>query len=87
MPEEEKEVKKISRLILKKGDVLVVTFDNRLPVRATRQLREQLRGMFPKNGILFLPSTVNLSVIGKEQITEYVSHVDLWSLFDDEGEE
>ncbi len=83
--------KKIERLILKDNDVLVVKVPNHFfhAKKAVMSLYTQIKKqMLPrKNKILMLPYDIELSVIGKEQIEEYISHIDLWSLFDEEGDE
>jgi hypothetical protein len=81
--------KKIERLILKDDDVLVVTVPKQYFMKegkAVLSLHKRLKEMLlpRKNKILILPEVINISVIGKEQIDEYISHIDLWSLFDDE---
>jgi len=87
------ESKKVTRLILKDDDVLVVhvplEYFRRGEGRAVLSVHKRLKEMLlpRKNKILILPEVIELSVIGKEQIEEYVSHVDLWSLFDEEGEQ
>ena len=80
----------IKRIILKDDDVLVVTVPEHFFMRKKareaiyKQIKKQL---FPrKNKVLMLPEAIQLSVIGKEKIQEYVSEIDLWSLFDEEGE-
>ena len=83
--------KKIERLILKDDDILVVKLPNQAfyNKKITTAFYTQIKkNLLPrKNKILLLPDSIELSVIGKEQIEEYVSHIDLWSLFDEEGEE
>jgi hypothetical protein len=87
------ESKKVSRLILKDEDILVVhcplEYFRRGEGRAVLSVHKRLKEMLlpRKNKILILPEVIELSVIGKEQIEEYISHVDLWSLFDEEGEQ
>lgn len=87
------ESKKVTRLILKDDDVLVVhvplEYFRRGEGRAVLSVHKRLKEMLlpRKNKILILPEVIELSVIGKEQIEEYISHVDLWSLFDEEGEQ
>jgi hypothetical protein len=85
------EQKHIQRLILKDDDILVlhlpyVVFQRKDAMRSLyTQIKKQL--LPRKNKILVLPEDFQLSVIGKEQIKEYVSSVDFWDLWDDEGEE
>lgn len=83
--------KKVNRLILKEEDILVVHVPNEafhrkdIVLAIHKQIRKQI--MPKKNKIMVLPESIRLSVIGKDKIEEYVSHIDLWSLFDEEGEE
>lgn len=83
--------KQVQRLILKTDDVLVIKipqvwFRNR---NITRSFYEQIKKkLLPrKNKILVLPEEIELSVIGEKEVKEYISNVDLWSLWDEEGEE
>ena len=82
---------KIHRLILKDDDILVIKvpdsyFRHQAAIKALyTQIKKQI--LPKKNKILMLMNSVDISVIGKKEIEEYVSHVDLWSLFDEEGEE
>ena len=81
--------KKVERLILKEGDVLVV----KVPVNlfshknAMRSFYTQIRkSLMPrKNKILVIPDNIDISVIGEEEIKEYITNIDLWELW--EGEE
>lgn len=82
--------KKVQRLILKEEDVLVV----KVPVawmnrQTTRSIYEQIKKkLLPrKNKVLLLPSDIDLSVISEKQVKEHISNIDLWSLWDEEGEE
>jgi len=83
--------KKIQRLILKEEDVLVVKvplewFTNRVSLHSF--YREIKKKLLPrKNKILMIPEEMGLSVIGKREIKEHISNVDLWSLWDEDGEE
>ena len=82
--------KKIQRLILKDTDILVVKVPTHMfkpiPIKSIyTQIKKQL--LPRKNKILILPDAIEISVIGKEKIEEYVSHIDLWSLFDEDGDE
>lgn len=85
------EDKKIARLILKDEDILVVKvpmglFTRKAVVKSFYiQIKKQL--LPRKNKILMLPEDIKMEVIGKEQIQEYISQVDLWNLFDEDGEE
>ena len=82
---------KVKRLILKDTDILVVSvsdnyFQRKVIIESIyKQIKKQI--LPRKNKILILPSSTQLSVIGKEEVEEYISHVDLWSLFDEDGEE
>ena len=79
----------IQRLILKDGDVLVV----KVPGGLSRNLYDALykrikKQLLPrKNKILILPNAINFTVIGEKEIREHISNVDLWSLWDEDGEE
>jgi len=85
------EDKKIRRLILKDEDILVVYvptnfFTHKKAIRSLyTQIKKQL--LPRKNKILMLPNDITMEVVGQEQIKEYISQIDLWSLFDEEGEE
>ena len=87
------ESKKVTRLILKDDDVLVVhvpvDYFTRQQGKAVLSVHKRLKEMLlpRKNKILILPEVIDLSVIGKEQVEEYISHVDLWGLFEEEGEQ
>lgn len=81
----------VTRLILKEDDILVIQvpqgyFATKSIVKSIyQQIKKQL---LPRpNKILILPDTLKLSVIGKDKVEEYVSHVDLWNLFEDERDE
>lgn len=82
------EEKKIQRLILKDDDILVVKLSNSILADRSITMRfyEGLRKkLLPrKNKILMLPKEVELAVIGKEEIKEYISNIDLWNLFDED---
>jgi len=81
----------VNRLILKDSDVLLI----RVPLRLF-QNKETLMGIYAnikkkllpkKNKIMILPTEVEISVIGSEEVKEYISNIDLWSLWDEEGNE
>lgn len=80
--------KKVQRLILRDNDVLLVKvpeawFGNKNAIRSLyTQIKKQL--LPRKNKILMLPHNVDISVIGENEIKEYITNVDLWELFDDE---
>jgi hypothetical protein len=83
----------VSRLILKKDDVLVLYlptdyFQHRnILTSIYKQIKERLVNAGKKNKILIIPKDVQLSVIGEKEIKEYVSNIDLWHLFDEEENE
>lgn len=87
------EERKIGRLILKESDVLVLHlpvayFQRRDTIISLyKQIKERLLDANKKNKILILPSDVGMTVIGENQIEEHISTVDLWHLFDEEGNE
>jgi hypothetical protein len=82
--------KQVQRLILKDDDVLVVKIpmqwfrERRMAEIFYKQIKKKL--LPRKNKVLLLPNEIELSVIGEKEIQEYVSNIDLWSLWDD-GEE
>jgi UDP-glucose 6-dehydrogenase len=84
--------KEIARLILKEKDVLVLYlptdyFKHReILVSIYKQIKERLIEAGKKNKILIIPSDVKIGVIGEEEVKEHVSNIDLWHLFDEEGE-
>ena len=82
---------RVKRLILKKDDILLVSVPEQMfhHKRSILSIYEQIKKqLLPrKNKILMLPNSIEISVIGKEQIEEYVSQVDIWKLFEDEDEE
>lgn len=84
--------KKISRLILKEDDVLVlhlpVEYFNhkRTIISIYRQIREKLISAKKNNKILMIPNDISVSVIGNEEVKEHVSNMDLWYLWSDEEE-
>lgn len=84
------EQKEIQRLVLKEGDVLVVKIPESFYYR--KQFLEHIyknirRQLYPKkNRVLVVPDVMEFSVIGKEEVKEYVKDIDLWQLFE-EGEE
>lgn len=85
--------KTVSRLILKENDVLVLYmpldyFANReILVSLYKQIKQRMVDAGKTNKILVVPADVKLGVIGKDEIKEHVSNIDLWHLFDDEGEQ
>lgn len=82
----------VSRLILKENDVLVLYlptdyFRHREIITSIyRQIKERLIEAGKKNKILMVPSDVQLGVIGEKEVKEHISNMDLWYLWDDEGE-
>lgn len=79
--------KKVSRIILKEDDVLLVKvpdsyFGNKQAIKSLYvQIKRQL--LPRKNKVLMLPHEVDISVIGKDEVKEYITNVDLWELFDE----
>jgi len=80
----------VSRLILKPDDILLISVPDKYFSRKDiiRSLYEQIKKqLLPRpNKILILPESINISVIGEKKVEEYISHVDLWNLFEDEEE-
>lgn len=85
--------KTVSRLILKENDVLVLYlptdyFKHREIITSIyRQIKDRLVDAGKKNKILMVPSDVQLGVIADKEVKEHVSNIDLWHLFDEEGNE
>ena len=81
---------KVKRLILKEDDILLVYVPDTMFTSKTalvsiyKQIKKQV--LPRKNKILVLPKSFEISVIGKEQIEEYISQVDIWKLFEDDEE-
>jgi hypothetical protein len=79
--------KTISRIILKEEDIVLIS----LPIDLIknrdicRKLYEQIKKQLlpKKNKILMLPEDIKISVIGKDEIKEYISNMDLWELWED----
>jgi hypothetical protein len=80
----------VNRLILKDSDVLLI----RVP-RSFFQNKESLMGLYANikkkllprtNKIMILPTEIEISVIGSEEVKEYISNIDLWSLWDENGD-
>lgn len=84
--------KKISRLVLKENDILVLKipidyFNHRNALSSIyRQIREKLLDSGKKNKILMIPDNVKMCVIGEEEVTEHVSNFDLWYLWSEDEE-
>ncbi len=82
---------KVKRLILKEGDVVLVQMPEGMfaSANAVKSIYAQIKKqLLPrKNKILLLPTSIDISVIGKEQIEEYISQVDIWKLFEEDDEE
>jgi hypothetical protein len=80
----------VNRLILKPDDIVLISVPDKYFSKKDiiRSLYEQIKKqLLPRpNKILVLPESVNISVIGKDKVEEYVSHIDLWNLFEDENE-
>lgn len=78
----------VNRLILKPDDIVLVSVPDKFFQRKEiiRSLYEQIKKqLLPRpNKILVLPESINISVIGENKVEEYISHVDLWNLFEDE---
>jgi hypothetical protein len=81
----------VNRLILKPDDILLVSVPDKYFNRKdiVRSLYEQIKKqILPRpNKILVLPESIDISVIGETKVEEYISHVDLWNLFDEEEED
>lgn len=81
--------KNIQRLILKNDDILVIKMPMSLFIRrkVAKGFYEQIKKkLLPrKNKILLLPDEIELSVIGEKEVKEYISNIDLWSLWDEDG--
>jgi len=81
------EEKKITRLILKDDDILIVKvpsnwFHHReVCIKLYERIKKQL--LPRKNKILMLPSEIEISVLGSKEINEYVSNIDLWELWEE----
>ena len=82
---------KVIRMVLKDDDVLVITLPSQAFMRKKVALsiyNQIKKALHPrKNKILLLPEDIKLSVIGNDEVEEHVSHIDLWNLFDGDGEE
>lgn len=81
--------KEIQRIILKEEDVLLVKiprtyWQSHIINSIYKEIKKKL--LPRKNKILMLPSDMNISVIGQEEIKEMVSTIDLWELFDNEDD-
>lgn len=63
------DIKDMSRVTLREGDVLIVRVPAYMPRRAyekyTHELREFLRLYFLSNEIIILPENVNINIINK----------------------
>lgn len=79
--------KTVSRIILKEEDVVLVSLpidllkNKDICIKIYEQIRKQL--LPRKNKILMLPEDIKISVIGKDEIKEYISNIDLWELWED----
>lgn len=80
--------KKVERLILKDDDILVVKVPSSWLIRrdSVRKLYKNIKNkLLPKkNKIMIIPMEMELSIIGKKEVEEYISHIDLWDLWEDE---
>jgi hypothetical protein len=82
---------KVNRIILKEDDVLLVRvplpyFSQRDTIRTLYlRIKKQLHPR--KNKILMLPTEIEISVIGNKEIQEYITNIDLWNLWDENGKE
>jgi len=81
----------IQRIILKDDDILLI----RVPFNLF-QNKNALLGLYTnikkkllprENKIMILPNDIDISVIGSKEVKEYISNIDLWSLWDEEGNE
>lgn len=81
----------VTRIILKEDDILLI----RVPLTLF-QNKNALLGLYAnikkkllprKNKIMILPQEVDITVIGSKEVKEYISNVDLWQLWDEEGNE
>ena len=81
----------VKRIILKEDDILLV----KVPL-SLFQNKQGLLGLYSnikkkllprQNKIMILPSEIDITVIGSQEVKEYISNVDLWSLWDEEGHE
>ncbi len=82
---------RVKRLILKDEDVLLVYVPDQMfrHKEAIKSIYSQIKKqLLPrKNKVLMLPNSIEIAVIGKEQIEEYISQVDIWKLFEEDDEE
>lgn len=82
---------KVNRIILKEDDVLLIRIPNnyfrqRDTIKSIyTQIKKQLHPR--KNKILMLPNEIEISVIGNKEIQEYITNIDLWNLWDENGKE
>jgi hypothetical protein len=84
--------REVARLILKEKDILVLYLplayfrERQAIISIYQQIKERLLDAGKKNKVLMVPEDVKLGVIGEEEVKEHVSNIDLWHLFDEEGE-
>lgn len=80
--------KKVSRIVLKEDDILLIQIPMEIFHRRNivRSLYEQIKKtLIPRrNKVLLLPDVIDISVIGKKEIKEHVTDIDLWDLWDTE---
>ena len=83
--------KVVTRIVLKEDDILLI----RVPSayfghkKAMKSLYSQIKKQLsPRNNkIIMLPNHIEISVIGTEEVKEYISNIDLWHLWDENGDE
>jgi hypothetical protein len=85
--------KAVSRLILKEDDILILYIPTSYFITQRRaipalykQIKDKLVESGKKNKIIIIPKDMEIGVIGKDQIKEHISNVDLWHLFEDHDE-
>jgi hypothetical protein len=81
----------VTRVVLKEDDILLIRvphayFGHKIAMKSLySQIKKQL--LPRKNKVLILPDHIEISVIGTEEVKEYISKIDLWQLWDENGEE
>lgn len=82
---------KVKRIVLKENDVLLLKLPRHYfrSREGIKQFYENIRKrLLPKkNKILMLPEDVDISVIGENEVQEYISNIDIWSLWNENDEE
>jgi hypothetical protein len=80
----------VQRIILKEDDILLI----RVPY-SLFQDRQAVLGLYAnikkkiqprRNKIMILPHEVEIGVIGSKEVKEYITNVDLWQLWDENGD-